>query len=288
MPAVAISRLRAAEWRKSLRFLALVTLSAAGAALLIAVVVQGPSRDFRAYWGFNPSDPYSGVLGTPSAFLYSPVAGLTALPLHLLPFGVARLLWLALELACLVYLLGPWALAALLFVPILADLYWGNIQLLVGVAIVIGFRYPAAWALMLLTKVTPGVGLLWFAVRREWRQLGIALVVTLALAVVSGVVVPSWWPGWIRTLLGSTSLTAPPGLALGIPLWPRLVLAAGITAWAARRGDRWLLPFAVMLATPAIWLLTPAVLAAVPRLLTAHDHVPVVSTFRREGPPVIP
>ena len=43
------------------------------------------------------------------------------------------------------------------------------------VAIVLGFRWPFTWAFVLLTKVTPGVGLLWFAVRREWRSLAIAL-----------------------------------------------------------------------------------------------------------------
>ena len=45
----------------------------------------------------------------------------------------------------------------------------GNIHLLLGAVIVAGFRWPWLWALPLLTKVTPGVGLLWFALRREWR-----------------------------------------------------------------------------------------------------------------------
>ncbi len=49
----------------------------------------------------------------------------------------------------------------------------------------IGFRYPAAWSLILLTKITPGIGLLWFAVRREWRALAIALGATAAIASVS-------------------------------------------------------------------------------------------------------
>ncbi len=42
-------------------------------------------------------------------------------------------------------------------------------------AIALGFRYPATWAFVLLAKVTPGIGLLWFLVRREWRNLAIAL-----------------------------------------------------------------------------------------------------------------
>ena len=35
-----------------------------------------------------------------------------------------------------------------------------------------------SWAFVLLTKVTPGIGLLWFAIRRRWRDLAIALGVT--------------------------------------------------------------------------------------------------------------
>ena len=61
----------------------------------------------------------------------------------------------------------------------------GNVSLLLAVAIVVGFRWPAAWALVLLTKITPGIGLLWFAVRREWRHLAIALGATAAIVAVS-------------------------------------------------------------------------------------------------------
>jgi hypothetical protein len=60
----------------------------------------------------------------------------------------------------------------------LMELAGGNIEILIAVAIVVGFRWPAAWSFVLLTKVTPGVGLLWFAVRREWNQLATALVAT--------------------------------------------------------------------------------------------------------------
>ena len=48
-------------------------------------------------------------------------------------------------------------------------------------------RHPAAWAFPLLTKVTTGVGVLWFAFRRDWRSLGIAIgataVIVLAIEV---------------------------------------------------------------------------------------------------------
>jgi hypothetical protein len=69
-------------------------------------------------------------------------------------------------------------LLVLAFPPVALELYHGNIHLLLAAAIGLGLRYPWTWAFVLLTKVTPGVGLIWFAVRREWRQLGIALGVT--------------------------------------------------------------------------------------------------------------
>ena len=66
----------------------------------------------------------------------------------------------------------------------------GNVQPLLAAAVVIGFRWPAAWAFVILTKIAPGIGLLWFAFRREWRNLGIALAATAIIAAVSFVVAP--------------------------------------------------------------------------------------------------
>ena len=74
----------------------------------------------------------------------------------------------------------------------------GNVQLLMAAAIVAGMRWPAAWAVPLLTKIGPGVGLLWFAVRHEWRNLSIALAATLAISAASFLLSPSDWANWLR------------------------------------------------------------------------------------------
>ena len=92
-----------------------------------------------------------------------------------------------------VWLGGRWALAWLVFLPVLIELYHGNIHLLLAAAIVLGFRHPWTWSFVLLTKVTPGVGLAWFAVRREWRALAIALGVTGAIVAVSWLTDPTSW-----------------------------------------------------------------------------------------------
>ena len=54
---------------------------------------------------------------------------------------------------------------------VIEDLVRGNIHVLLAVTILAGFRYPGAWSFVVLTKVTPGIGLLWFAIRREWGAL---------------------------------------------------------------------------------------------------------------------
>ena len=96
-------------------------------------------------------------------------------------------MWFALLIGNVIWLGGRgvrvlWILA---FPPVALELYHGNIHLWIAAAIALGFRYPWTWGFVLLTKVTPGVGLLWFAVRREWRALGIALGVTGAIVAVS-------------------------------------------------------------------------------------------------------
>ena len=40
----------------------------------------------------------------------------------------------------------------------------GQLDLLFALVTIVGLRWPAAWALPILTKVTPGVGLIWFLV----------------------------------------------------------------------------------------------------------------------------
>ena len=61
---------------------------------------------------------------------------------------------------------------------------------------------PALWAFPLLTKVTPGVGLVWFAVRREWRTLAAVLAITAVAVGASVAIAPVAWSEWLSFLLG--------------------------------------------------------------------------------------
>jgi hypothetical protein len=149
----------------------------------------------------------------------------------------------------------------------------GNVSLLLATAIVIGFRWPAAWALVLLTKITPGIGLLWFAVRREWRLLAIALAATAVIAAGSFVLVPDEWRTWVDVVLGNAGKGGT-WASVPVPLWIRLPIAIAVVVWGARTDRRWTVPVASMLALPALWYGGISMLLAV---------IPLLPERRSEG-----
>jgi hypothetical protein len=245
---------------------------------LFSIQPWADSVDAYAYWTTRTGDFYAAAeTGQIGAYLYSPAFAQALAPFVALPLALFTALWTALNFAALWWLLRRWALPSLLFLPIPFEIISGNVHLLYAVAIVAGFRYPASWALMLLTKVTPGVGLLWFVARREWRALAIAIGFTAAIVAVSFVLDRSAWEGWIAILrsdlagAGQASFETV-GWYLAVPLLPRLVVAAILTVVAALTDRRWLVPVAVVLALPVIWLNGFAVLAAVVPLWLARTR----------------
>lgn len=258
------------DWRRVLVRVATI-LGFLGALWIPLIIGSGSAGDTHAYWAMNAADPYGSRVGTPDAFLYSPVAVFVLAPFTLLPWPVFYGLFVLLTALALVWLAGPWTLPLLLFPPVMIELWNPNIHLLLAVAIVAGFRWPGAWAFVLLTKLTPGVGLLWFAVRREWRNLAIALGVTVTLVGVTFVLAPRLWLDWIATLREGSAWNVDQIVALNMPLLPRLVVAAGVVTVGALRGWRWAVPIAAMLAVPVVWVNALAILAALRR---THGHPP--------------
>lgn len=235
---------------------------------LLAVEPWVQSVDAYAYWATRFGDPYaSAEAGRIGAYLYSPAFAQVLTPLVALPWPVFCAAWTA--LLCLVYwrLVGRLALPLLLFIPIPFEIVSGNVHLLVAAAIVAGFRYPAAWALPLLTKVTPGIGLLWFAVRREWRSLAIALGATALVAAVSVLIAPDAWRQWLALLVRDAGAPLDtPGWYAPVPLLVRVPIAAVVVTWGALTDRRWTVPVAVVLSLPIVWLNSLAILAALPAL----------------------
>ena len=234
----------------------------------------GTGQDARCYWQATLANPYlHSDWNDPIAYVYSPAFLQLVSPLTALPWQAFMAVWTALLVLAVRFLTGPRLLAAGLLFPFAAmEVAGGNVSLLLAAAIVVGFRWPAAWSIVLLTKITPGIGLLWFAVRREWRSLAIALGVTAAIALVSFVVLPGQWRAWIDVVV-QNALAGKSGTwaSVPIPLWIRLPFAIALVVWGARTDRRWTVPVAAMLALPALWYGGLSMLLAVIPLLPESD-----------------
>jgi hypothetical protein len=232
--------------------------------LFVVVAPQSATVGFDAlsYWVYSIADPYKLVHGTMGSFVYSPVAARLFQLDSLIPFWQFVWLWSAVLVATAIWLGGRRWLWVLAFPPVAFELYHGNVHLLIAAAIALGFRYPAAWSFVLLTKVTPGVGLIWFLVRREWRSLAIALGVTAALVAISLAVDFPLWQQWIdKELL--VSLRQPPNQPqIAIPLLLRLPAAALLVGWGGLTNRKWTVPVAAAIAMPVLWVSAFSVLAA--------------------------
>jgi hypothetical protein len=233
-------------------------LVAMGTWLIVVALAQPMGSALRTgqeafcYWVPSLHAPYALSDWTrPVAYVYSPAFLQAIAPLTELPWSAFFGVWTGLLLAAVRFLTGPRLFAIGVLLATL-ELVGGNISLLLAVAMVVGFRWPAVWAFVLLTKVTPGIGLLWFAVRREWRSLGIALGATALIAAVSAVLMPGAWLDWIELLVrlaGRDGTWA----AIPIPFLVRLPVAIVVVVWGARTDRRWAVPVAGMLALPALW-----------------------------------
>lgn len=219
--------------------------------------------DARAWWTINLSDLYGPgeqSLALVGAFRYSPAAAWLFLPATWLSWEALVVAYIVLSTAALALMVGRWTPVLIIaFPPVLLELVNGNIAIFLALAIWAGMRWPAAWAFVLLTKVTPGVGVLWFAVRREWRNLAVALGATALIVGVGAVIAPALWLEWLRSLGIAAAVPPPDGVP---PLLVRLPVAAGIVVVAARTDRAWLVPVAACLAQPILWLHGTAILTA--------------------------
>ena len=285
--ALPATRARRARWRlASLETPPWVGIAVALAIWLLVVVfaepwgrMWGTGQDARCYYQATLADPYlHSQWNDPIAYVYSPAFLQLVSPLTALPWQAFMAVWTALLIGAVRFLTGPRLLAAGLLFPFTAmEVAGGNVSLLLAVAIVVGFRWPAAWALVLLTKITPGIGLLWFAVRREWRSLAIAIGATAAIAAVSAILMPAAWREWVDVIVanagkGGTWASVP------IPLWLRLPVAIAIVVWGARTDRAWTVPVASMVALPALWYGGISMVLAVIPLLPGGRWNPVPSS----------
>ena len=252
---------------RDLGFPALLPLWLVGGYVVWFVLARYPglglaNADSHAYWLTAHRDAlYSIAPGSHNAFVYSPAFAQVIYPIAVLPWRAFAVTWATIEAAAFAWLWAPlgWRWAVPLTAICSIEIGIGNIYGVLAVCLVLGLRHPAALAVPLLTKITPAVGLVWFAVRAEWRRLVVALGVTAGVAAASFAVDHTAWRQWIEYLIDNRSSDA------SVPYH----VAAGllVAAYAARKDRAWLLAPAALLACPIIhgWL-PITILAAIPRL----------------------
>lgn len=253
--ALAVATARHAAW--------LVAGGLGALAVLLAVLVPEQhlpwlAWDSRTYWdAARSADPYAiARVGAPGAYLYSPAFLQALRPAVLLPWPIFLYLWAAATIAVAWSLLSRRRLSPAILLPLGAlavlDVWAGNINVFIAGAVVLGLRWPVAWSFLALTKVSPGLGVVWFAARREWRYLAIAVVATVLIAALSALADPGAWRTWVSVLLANNEVTELTG-DVPIPAAVRFPIALALTWWAARTDRAWVLPIAVLLFLPVIW-----------------------------------
>lgn len=233
-----------AATRRPVELLAIVPIFAVVAAyvgfgLLTASTTLG--CDYQAYDGaarhwlagqpiYDLTVSSTGSCGT---FQYPPPFVLVATPFSLIGFDAGNAAWIAFLLAC--WLLGTAIL------PVRVMTRWTVLLLgAVGWPLIFGVRigqvtpilyllFAWAWrslerpaslgaaiALGTLVKLQPALLGLWLVVRRDWRALGAAIVVGLAVVTVAAVVGLRDWIGFATLLRQLTdALTVPANVAVG-------------------------------------------------------------------------
>jgi Glycosyltransferase family 87 len=224
----------------------------------------GQPVDAFSYWEPDPNHLYSNP-ALQYGYNYSPAWEVVIGWGRLLPFLTFVAIFRAVILVTLVWLAGPLTVFVIFLPPVASEINAANIQFLLAAAIVLSFRKPewwgSTWALVLLTKVTPGVGLLWFALRREWRKLAWAIGVTGAIVILTFAIWPERWFAWFGLLssgAGSTSVSP-----YYWPIWLRLPFALAFVVLGAWRGWRWPVVVAGTLALPVFFFLSPSMLVGV-------------------------
>ena len=219
--------------------------------------------DAHAYWAADLTDPYTTGVNEQDAYLYAPAFLLAIEPLRLLPWELFWVAWTVMNLAVLAWVVGP-VLAVIVLLPgpyspVWVNLWYGNIAILMAAALVLVFRSPGAWSFLILTKVTPGVGIAWFAARREWRYVRNAVLITLAVVAISFLITPQAWIEWPGHLAESSARDDVFQLP---PLWIRLIAAVMLAGLGGFFSARWTVPLAALLAQPVFWFSGFAMLIA--------------------------
>ena len=230
---------------------------------------------FYDVWRVSPM--YNLPPNTQGAYLYSPLFAQLISPLTPFPWWAFSALWLLAATAVYVWLVTPvgWFWAIPLLGLALEDATIGNTAWLLAAACVVGMRWPAAWAVPVLTKITTGVGLIWFIPRKDWRALATAAGATAVGVASSWLLAPQLWREWIAFLMENRSND----------LWliVRLSTAAALVWYGSVKDRAWLIPVSMYLATPVVMVYGLGMLCAIPRLLSPESQARARAPFGTPG-----
>jgi hypothetical protein len=260
-------------WRR----LVLVPLAAIGGALLaviVAVFWTNPGDDF-AYWlaaarlaAGQPIYATGEAAFAPYAYHYPPPLAQVLAPFTLVVPAMAYLIaYRGLHLLVTWELAGRRMLpmlALIAFLPVALELRFENVNLLMALGIVYALgRWPWLFAVGALIKVSPGLGIIYLALRRRWRDAIISSVVGIVIVAVSYAIDPGLWRAFLDAIGDRASITG--NSLLPFPYAVRaaaglvLTIAGGIIG--RRRGEL-LLVAGMTVANPNLALNGLAVLAA--------------------------
>jgi hypothetical protein len=245
------------RWRRPIR----LALSLVGLVAVPYIVWHNQGKqtflgfDAYSYWTINMEDLFGVPYMDLGAFRYTPAFAQMFAWLALLPWELYLGLILGLIIAIIIYCGRSWALALVAFPPVALEIYHGNIDLFIVASMMIGLRYPVAWVFPFISKVTPGVAILWYVGRRDWRSLGIALAATAVVVGVSFALAPQLWAEWAQVMKESFFEFVPPRrYPIDIPFMVRLPFAVVIALWGGHTNRSWTIPIVAVLTLPIVWV----------------------------------
>ena len=282
MPAGAVRRLFEPVLIGSRRYpsIGFVVLAAAGAFLLALIVTSFwmNGGDNLAYWIAGNRLVHGQaiyrlgeVAFAPFAYHYPPPLAQILAPITLVVPAVAyAAIYRGLLLLALWQVAGrsflP-TLALIAFIPVANSLAVENVEIFMALGIVFGLRrWPWLFAIGSLIKVSPGLGLVYLALRRRWRDFVIAALVGAGITVVSFLLDPGLWLAALDSISGRGGIVG--NSLIPVPYVVRAIAGLVLTVigglLGGRRGEL-LLVGGITIANPGLSFQGFAVLiAAIP------------------------
>jgi alpha-1,2-mannosyltransferase len=255
----------------------LLLLAAIGGILLVVIIgtFWRQPNDNLAYWiaaerlmAGQPIYTTGSAAFEPYAYHYPPPLAQALAPFTLfVPALVYVIVYRALLLVATWDLAGRrllWMLALIAFLPVAIQLRFENVELFMAIAIVLGLgRWPWAFSVMAIIKVSPGLGVVYLALRRRWLDAAIAATVGFAIVVVSYALDPSLWTSFFQSIQGRGGMAG--NSLVPVPYVVRAVTGLALTVaggLVGRRTGELLLVAGVTTANPNFTVAGFAVLAA--------------------------